>query len=97
MKSDDKNIEETEAAEEKTPVATEAQKTPGRRFRWRRFFKRLVILASVLAALWWSVKTFPAGTPLKWKADKEGFLTISIPAPDASAIDTVIEIDGASL
>ena len=43
------------------------------------------------------VKTFPAGTPLKWKADKEGFLTISIPAPDASAIDTVIEIDGASL
>ena len=44
-----------------------------------------------------AVKTFPAGTPLKWKADKEGFLTISIPAPDASAIDTVIEIDGASL
>ncbi len=44
-----------------------------------------------------AVKTFPAGAPLKWKADKEGFLTISIPAPDASAIDTVIEIDGASL
>lgn len=44
-----------------------------------------------------AVKTFPAGTPLKWKADKDGFLSISIPAPDASAIDTVIEIDGASL
>ena len=44
-----------------------------------------------------AVKTFPAGAPLKWKADKEGFLTISIPAPDASAIDTVIQIDGASL
>ena len=44
-----------------------------------------------------AVKTFPTGASLKWKADKEGFLTISIPAPDASAIDTVIEIDGASL
>ena len=44
-----------------------------------------------------AVKTFPAGTALKWKADKEGFLTISIPAPDASAMDTVIQIDRASL
>jgi hypothetical protein len=41
-----------------------------------------------------AVKTFPDGTPLKWKADKDGFLTISIPAPDAAAIDTVIEING---
>ena len=40
------------------------------------------------------MKSFPEGTPLKWKADKVGFLTISIPAPDAAAIDTVIEIDG---
>ena len=44
-----------------------------------------------------AVKTFPAGTALKWKTDKEGFLTISIPAPDASAMDTVIQIDRASL
>ena len=42
-------------------------------------------------------KSFPEGTSLQWKADKDGFLTISIPAPDASAIDTVIEIAGASL
>ena len=44
-----------------------------------------------------AVKSFPEGTPLKWKADKDGFLTITLPAPDTSAIDTVIEITGASL
>ena len=44
-----------------------------------------------------AVKSFPEGAPLKWKVDKDGFLSITIPAPDPSAIDTVIEIVGASL
>ena len=44
-----------------------------------------------------AVKSFPEGTSLQWKADKDGFLTITIPAPEASAIDTVIEITGATL
>ena len=44
-----------------------------------------------------SVKRFPEGTPLPWKADKDGFLTITIPSPDASLADTVIEIAGTSL
>ena len=44
-----------------------------------------------------AVKSFPEGAPLKWKADKDGFLSITLPTPDPSAIDTVIEIAGASL
>ena len=44
-----------------------------------------------------AVKSFPEGTPLKWKVDKDGFLTITVPAPDTSTIDTVVEISGASL
>ena len=44
-----------------------------------------------------AVKSFPEGTSLQWKADKDGFLTITIPAPEATAIDTVIEITGATL
>ena len=44
-----------------------------------------------------AVKSFPEGTPLKWKVDKDGFLSITIPTPDPSAIDTVIEITGTSL
>ena len=44
-----------------------------------------------------AVKSFPEGAPLKWKADKDGFLSITVPTPDPSLIDTVIEISGASL
>ena len=44
-----------------------------------------------------AVKSFPEGAPLKWKVDKDGFLSITIPTPDPSATDTVIEIAGASL
>ena len=44
-----------------------------------------------------AVKSFPEGAPLKWKADKDGFLSITVPTPDPSQIDTVIEISGASL
>jgi hypothetical protein len=51
MKSDDKSIEQSEVAEEKTPVATEAQVPPGSRSRWQRFFRRFVVWAIVLAAL----------------------------------------------
>ena len=39
-----------------------------------------------------SVKRFPEGTPLKWAVDKEQFLTVRLPVPDTSIIDTVIEI-----
>jgi len=38
------------------------------------------------------VKSFPEGTPLAWKVDKDQFLTVKLPVPDASAMDTVIEI-----
>ena len=39
-----------------------------------------------------SVKSFPEGTALAWKVDKDQFLTVKLPVPDASAMDTVIEI-----
>ena len=61
MKSDDKSIEQSEVAEEKTPVATEAQVPSSPRSRRWRVVRRFVIWALVLAALWWIVKTFPTG------------------------------------
>lgn len=44
-----------------------------------------------------AVKSFPDGTSLSWKAGKDGFLTIKLPVPSASAIDTIIEISTVSL
>jgi alpha-L-fucosidase len=39
-----------------------------------------------------AVKSFPEGKALAWKVDKDQFLTVKLPVPDASAMDTVIEI-----
>ena len=39
-----------------------------------------------------AVKSFPEGTALAWKVDKDQFLTVKLPVPDATAMDTVIEV-----
>ena len=38
------------------------------------------------------VTDYQSGANRTWKASKDGFLTISLPAPDAKEIDTVLEI-----
>ena len=39
-----------------------------------------------------SVTEYESGESRTWKASKDGFLTISLPAPDPAGIDTILEI-----